>query len=143
MKAITVSQPHASLIAGGEKWVENRESWGYGYRGTLAIHAGKGEQYLDAEALREYPTGCIVAVTTLEAVLPLELLRRRPRDTRIRQGLAFGDVLDHQYTEGPVCLVLRGTVRLPAPVPCRGKQGLWEVPKHLLGQLRAAMEERC
>ena len=44
MKALTVSQPYASMI-GPEKWVENRR-WYTPYRGRLAIHAGKGTQYL-------------------------------------------------------------------------------------------------
>jgi len=52
MKALTISQPYASLIASGEKWVENR-SWPTGYRGPLAIHAGKGTQYLDRRELAE------------------------------------------------------------------------------------------
>lgn len=41
MKALTISQPYASLIARGEKFVENRR-WPTPYRGPLAIHAGKG-----------------------------------------------------------------------------------------------------
>lgn len=39
MKAITLHQPWASLIALGVKTVETR-SWNTNYRGTLAIHAG-------------------------------------------------------------------------------------------------------
>lgn len=52
MKALTISQPYASLIANGEKWIENRR-WETLYRGKLAIHAGKGTQYLDRDELRE------------------------------------------------------------------------------------------
>jgi len=37
MKALTISQPYASLIVSGKKWVENR-TWGTSYRGMLAIH---------------------------------------------------------------------------------------------------------
>lgn len=46
MKAITLIQPWASLIAIGVKTVETR-SWQTPYRGLLAIHAGKK---IDAEA---------------------------------------------------------------------------------------------
>ncbi|SDD63224.1 ASCH domain-containing protein [Sporomusa acidovorans] len=41
MKAITILQPWASLIACGAKKIETR-SWPTKYRGPIAIHAGKG-----------------------------------------------------------------------------------------------------
>ena len=41
MKAITLHQPWASLVALGVKTIETR-SWPTKYRGPLAIHAGKG-----------------------------------------------------------------------------------------------------
>ncbi len=41
MKALTLHQPWASLIACGRKRIETR-SWKTDYRGPLAIHAGKG-----------------------------------------------------------------------------------------------------
>ena len=40
MKAITILQPYASLIACGAKQIETR-SWATKYRGPIAIHAGK------------------------------------------------------------------------------------------------------
>jgi len=40
MKALTIRQPHATLIALGVKHIETR-SWPTKYRGPLAIHAGK------------------------------------------------------------------------------------------------------
>lgn len=43
MKALTVTQPWASLIAIGAKRIETR-SWRSSYRGPLAIHAAKGFQ---------------------------------------------------------------------------------------------------
>ena len=41
MKAITLIQPWATLVAIGEKKIETR-SWTTDYRGPLAIHAAKG-----------------------------------------------------------------------------------------------------
>lgn len=41
MKAITLTQPWASLVAIGAKRIETR-SWATKYRGPLAIHAGVG-----------------------------------------------------------------------------------------------------
>jgi activating signal cointegrator 1 len=46
MKAITILQPYASLIAYGQKKIETR-SWSTKYRGPLAIHAGLGKQHID------------------------------------------------------------------------------------------------
>ncbi|HUY98590.1 MAG TPA: ASCH domain-containing protein [Verrucomicrobiae bacterium] len=50
MKALTIRQPWASLIAAGIKDVENR-SWPTAHRGPLLIHAGMG---LDHDALAEW-----------------------------------------------------------------------------------------
>lgn len=41
MKALSLTQPWASLVALGEKRIETR-SWGTEYRGRLAIHATRG-----------------------------------------------------------------------------------------------------
>src|SRR5690348_17556570 len=41
MKALTLTQPWASLVAIGAKRIETR-SWSTSYRGPLAIHAAKG-----------------------------------------------------------------------------------------------------
>ena len=41
MKALTLTQPYATLIAIGEKRIETR-SWKTSYRGKLALHAAKG-----------------------------------------------------------------------------------------------------
>lgn len=51
MKAITILQPWAALIACGAKKIETR-SWYTDHRGQIAIHAGKSEKYLSL-AFRE------------------------------------------------------------------------------------------
>ena len=45
IKAITLLQPYAALVAIGAKTIETR-SWYTPYRGPLAIHAGKGRDFL-------------------------------------------------------------------------------------------------
>lgn len=53
MKALTIKQPWAGLIAGGWKDVENRV-WRTGYRGPVLIHASKKldpAEFLAAEEL--------------------------------------------------------------------------------------------
>lgn len=88
MKAISLTQPWATLVAIGAKRIETR-SWQRSYRGPLAIHAAKGfpieaqklcaqdpfASALKAAGAKDYsgklPTGCIVAVCQLVDVLPI------------------------------------------------------------------------
>jgi len=129
MKALTISQPYASLIAGGQKWVENRR-WPTSHRGPLAIHAGKGTQYLTRRALADYPTGCVVAVAELVACVEYQAVRHRARSACHVLEVHRIDVdefLAHEHTEGPWCWVLKDVRRLAEPIPCRGKQGLFDV----------------
>lgn len=122
MFALTVSQPYASLIARGEKWIENRR-WETKYRGPLAIHAGKGTQYLDRKQLAEYPTG-VVAVASLVACFRIADLDRLG-DQLATVGLTVEAVRQHEHAEGPWCWLLRDVRRLRVPCPCSGAQGLW------------------
>ena len=96
MKAITLWQPWASLIAVGAKTIETR-GWATNYRGPLAIHAAKRRAkfedmkhlvsgQLDAweawfraglvsddGATDNMPYGQIVATCTLSAVVPISV----------------------------------------------------------------------
>jgi len=129
--AITISQPFASLIAEGTKWVENR-TWYTAYRGPLAIHAGRGTQYLSPLRLAAYPTGKVLAIADLVACESLEQLRQRSFLGRIEgsQLLTVRDVLDHEHTEGPWCWILQN-VRQIEPVAWAGRQGLWTFDRSL------------
>lgn len=96
MKAITLYQPYASLIAVGVKTIETR-SWSTPYRGLLAIHAAKtvpeewedegddlcrrfknelGDRVLgDSKSLfggAVLPRSAIVAVAKIDACLPTD-----------------------------------------------------------------------
>ena len=68
MKAITIKQPYASLIAAGIKKYEFR-TWKTKYRGELLIHAGKGVDKKAMEKFKkynlDYPSGCIIAKVNL------------------------------------------------------------------------------
>lgn len=129
MKCITVSQPYASLIASGKKWVENR-TWRTAYRGPLAIHAGRGTQYLSPREVASgaYPTGATLATAHLVACVHLPDARKYGRglEEMTRAGICAQALLGHLYAEGPWCWVLTRIEALPKPVPARGAQGLWE-----------------
>lgn len=116
MKAITVTQPWATLVAIGAKKIETR-GWATAYRGPLAIHAGKGlgpvggkkglyeirtlepfRSALEAAGYCQFdglPLGAIIAVGELTAV-------HRVPATPCRFPRGVGD--DHKYASYPVTL---------------------------------------
>jgi hypothetical protein len=136
VKTLTISQPYASLIADGfeVKPVENRR-WSTPYRGPLAIHAGKGTQYLDREALRSYPVGKVIAIGQLVSCFDVAIakvaLRKQRKIPRELKVLGWDEwivqwLLDHEHCEGPFAWVLTDIKKLAVPIPATGKQGLWE-----------------
>lgn len=140
MKALTISQPYASLIASGEKWVENR-TWPTDYRGPLAIHAGKGTQYLDKHELEEYPTGCVIAIAKLIAVISsIEFRQLGPGDLRLipctsaKSLRTFGELRQHPHAEGPWYWVIDDVEKIDH-FQVRGAQGLWDwhIPHTTIG----------
>ena len=114
MKALTICQPYAEMIALGEKCIENR-TWPTAHRGLLVIHAGKSRNWLEADDEREYPGmqfGALVATAQLVDCRRVEDL---PPELQ-------GDV----HANGPWCWILEDVIRIN-PVPYRGAQGLWDV----------------
>lgn len=155
--ALTVQQPFAHLLSLPDtddraKRVENR-TWSTNYRGPLAIHAGKGRDYLDDGDLETFPDmafGAIVAVANLAACFELEYIPDYSGYDSAGDGYYSGRnvkvvpqwalrhwpwLAGHQHVEGPWCWVLTEVRRLPKPVPCKGAQGLWNVPHAILATL--------
>ncbi len=128
MKAITIHQPWASLIASGAKRYETR-GWKTNHRGRLAIHAGK-EWSKDHEhawnKLRRSPytisipevapLGAIICVCDLVDCIPVEQIR----DQLSPLERELGD-----YSDGRYAWELKVVKVAPAPIPMAGKQGLW------------------
>lgn len=141
MKAITIIQPYAELIARGDKRVENR-TWVTHYRGPLAIHAGVARSYqgCDVRAIAEthgvdaseLVFGCVVAVA--ELVDCVKMAENRGRDSQRQPFVVpvwarekYPWLIDHHYATGPVCWVLQNVRRLSEPVRAVGWQGLWDI----------------
>lgn len=119
IKALTVCQPYAHLIAILEKPIENR-TWPTSYRGPLLIHAGRSRAWLDEDDEVRYPKmdyGAIVAVADLVACLHLDSGEPWPEQWASLRG--------NRHALGPWCWVLEHVRRLTAPVECMGHQGLW------------------
>jgi hypothetical protein len=126
MKALTICQPYAELIARGDKRVENRE-WPTNYRGPLMIHAGKSRDWLGGatsydlwkEFDRKIEFGAIVAKAHLVACLHIDQIEAGKYDE------VFPWLREHPHTNGTWCWVLVDVERLAEAIPWRGAQGLW------------------
>ena len=130
MKALTLWEPWASLIAAGAKIHETR-TWPTPYRGPLAIHAGKRcvtpEDDMDPELERlcvrvlgatwatTRPAGAIVAIAELvDCVRTQGVVTTEP------------DRIAGNFAPGRYAWRLANVRPLPKPVTVRGAQGLWE-----------------
>ncbi len=159
MKALTLTQPWATLIAIGAKRIETR-SWGTDYHGQLAIHAAKGlgpvggkrglqEQCgtppFDYEILRwrletkqtDLPLGAIVAVAVLDRVRRIDLKLRAEilAQTATPNEIEFGN-----YESGRYAWFLESVVPLAEPIPCKGALSLWDVPDKVVSQILIQLE---
>lgn len=147
MKALTICQPYAHLIALPDdddraKRVENR-TWTTNLRGTILIHAGKARKYLDLNedgtmdeeyqiSLSAMTFGAFVAFANLVDSVQLEM-RHRWVCPRVPEHAArrWPWLSAHQHTEGPHCFVLTQVRALPKPIPFRGAQGFFDVPREI------------
>ncbi len=127
MKAITLYQPHATLIVIGAKPYETR-SWKTSFRGYLAIHASKSKEDLPICTREPYRgalvDGGITAINTIPtgAVLGVvELLDCIPAETAHDQ--TFGD-----FSAGRWAWYVRVVEVFRKPQPVSGQQGLWDWP---------------
>jgi hypothetical protein len=145
MKALTLTQPWASLIAVGAKEIETR-SWYTSYRGPLIIHAAKGfpkwaretcseQAFSDAlggAKAEDLPVGRAVCRVSLLACIPTSHLSKAEfvlgHKPRLRE-LEFGDFGDGRYA-----WIMQLAERLES-APVSGSLGIWEWPPvELLGQ---------
>lgn len=127
MKAITIKQPWATLIAKGYKEYEFR-TWKTNYRGDILIHAGKST---DKEAMErfkkynlEYPLGVIIAKAKITDCIKVneELLKTmqaknyevyKRMNGYVQRGYGF-KIEDVKEIEN---------------IPASGKLSLWEYEK--------------
>lgn len=137
MKALTLWQPWATLMAYGLKTIETR-SWPTSYRGPLAIHAGTSREGIEwvrreqgrnddadlilsairrrGDSLATLPRGAVVCIVDVYDCKPTFLLATVSYAER-----AFGN-----FSPGRYGILTRNVNRLLVLVPAKGKQGLWE-----------------
>lgn len=134
-RALSLTQPWATLVASGAKRVETR-SWRTPHRGPLAVHAAAGfptaaialcAQEPFRSALRaagfdhaaELPRGALVGHVRLVDVVPVGGIELTGLADVER---AFGD-----YSPGRWGWLLDVAVTYAEPVACRGALGVWRV----------------
>lgn len=152
MRALTLTQPWAGLVASGIKRIENRprpiikrEDFGK----PFALHAGKAidesvygrifdiAPELPGRTPAEYGcrwhrlsriTSAAIGVATVERAVML-----RPDgavvDMHTGERVDLGDQL--RWFFGPIGYVLRDVRALATPVPCPGKQPFWHLPPNI------------
>ena len=135
MKALTLYQPWASLIAIGAKQFETR-SWPAprtAIGDVVAIHAGHKEdrsfRWEDDEVLsilgsEDLPKGAIVATGRLIKVLPTWSAQVSSQERHL------GD-----YSTGRYAWRFAEVVQLTSPMPAKGHLGLWTVPEDLVNEI--------
>lgn len=128
IKALTLHQPWASLIALGAKQYETR-SWPTNYRDKLAIHAGKTigvyhdgwiQKYvnpLGIDDVRNLPMGAVLCVCELKNVYRTEVLLPHLSE----QEKVFGN-----FQPGRAAWELKVLEVFEPPILARGLQGLWD-----------------
>ena len=142
MRALTLTQPWASLVAIGAKRIETR-SWRTAYRGCLAIHAAKGFPRWaknTADGLRfaeelgpgPLPLGVVIAECRLISCIPTRELQSNgviPVDYLAGCGdfyMSDSERLFGDFTPGRWAWLLADMKPLAQPIPAKGAQGLWE-----------------
>lgn len=139
MKAITVWQPWAQLLAEGKKHDETR-SWRTNYRGEILIHAAKKpysqtERLMTAESRKKIrdtlglgfvnwrekiPTGVIIGKAILTDCKLIDQTYHDFIKELCPEEFLYGD-----FTVGRYAWRLEKPQLFKNPIPASGKQGLW------------------
>lgn len=153
LKALSLTQPWATLLAHGAKRVETR-SWSTSHRGWLAIHAAKGfprdaielclEQpfahflyHCGIRVPSDLPRGAIVGLARLRGCY-----RIGPRETWPPRGSELDGLLTDverefgNYKPGRWAWVFGQAFPLREPIECKGSLGLWTPPADVLERVK-------
>jgi len=135
MKAISVIQPWATLIAIGAKKIETR-SWPTSHRGPIAIHASTSKprwanecfqdccmQVLKKSGWKDLPRGCVVATANLDKCVQFTSVAKIER---VAAEFGYEEIAYGDFSIGRYGWVLSNVVRLAKPVPAIGRLSLWD-----------------
>ncbi len=134
VRALTVRQPHAWAIIAGRKPVENR-TWPFPMPTPcrLLIHAGAKLHPLGLHVPQSDEPGEHVRSAIIGAVTVTDQHHYHPRGPGPKSpcgicGSRWALAWHHHW-------MLADPVRLPEPIPCRGRLTLFEPPRDVLDRL--------
>lgn len=153
MRAITIHQPFASLIAHGVKTYETR-GWPTAYRGPILIHAGNcWDSEVESNVRRAWRVlsdrgipapgfpgnwdaidrmlGCVLAIGMLESCIRSKGPANFPALDQL-----FGDLRTGRHG-----FRITEVARLERPVKCRGLQKLWTPSSEVLSRVADALPQ--
>lgn len=154
MKALSMTRPFGTLAVLGEKIWETRPRK-FNHYGTTAIHASKG---FPKSLLKSFPGGLemvcnlpyfkealtkwgydspeMLPVSAIIGVVDIVRYERTEdiRDSLSEKALAFG-----VFTDGRWAYEFANPRHIE-PIPCRGYQGLWNVPHEIESKIVKAIE---
>ena len=129
MRALTIHQPWAWLIAEGIKDIENRR-WETKYRGPLLIHSGKSR--------RSMKNGLSFANMAPGAVAVPDAYHLK--FGKIIAVVELVDIVqnDASYWAESGCFnwKLSNAKRLDDPIDCRGHMGLFDPPENIMKKIK-------
>lgn len=127
MKAISIQEPYASLIAYGYKKIETR-SWATKYRGEILIHASKSKKYLQSikdenilDLIKKINLshGKIICKATIVDCIKMD-------DKFISEIKTKPEYILGIYEIGRYAWVLENIQLLTCPIEVKGKLNIWE-----------------
>jgi len=145
MKAISLLQPWATLMAIGAKKIETR-SWYTSHRGPLAIHASLGDEWLQRLFSRDpfyrhlkaagytnasaLPKGAVIGEVNIidcRRIVTRETPITKMIDKRVLMHPPGGDELEFgDYTPGRYAWITSGAIIYHRPIPAKGQLSIWE-----------------
>ncbi len=150
MKALTLWRPWPVAIIRAGKRVENRgwvpPSWLIGK--DFALHAGKTVDKDTCEDLVDdfgIPREAVPGDLGIVAVVRLAgYVAKTPDGGRVRSHIGEAiarQIVESQWRCGPVGWVLDNVRPLAVAVPCKGAQGLWNVPPDIEAAVVAQLQK--
>lgn len=143
LKAITLSQPHATLVDLQKKKLETR-GWRTSYRGYLVIHSSKiikpdfracfsnpvFQRALAGRTINDVPLGCgLCVVKVLACVKTTELHKLKAINFSFdKDEITFGDYRPNRWA-----WALQHLGSFEAPIPAPGALSLWDWPDDVKG----------
>lgn len=133
MKALSLWQPWASAMALGLKQIETR-NWSTAYRGPLAIHAAKRWTADEREFHAiEHGRGHMPAELPLGAIVAIGVLVDCRRTEGLCPGITALESHWGNYDPKRFGWIFEDIEALPAPIPYKGLQGLFDVADEVFG----------